>query len=304
MADEILATPEILQIRSDAIIASMQHMVEAGLKPENILELERQRPTDHRDFLMLYLGLKPYANFLDAVVDCYDGYFDLFPGSLQTGVQVTIPRDIEKYCDAWNYPLLKSVLSEISDDLLVFPLCTIHGPLDDMQENARLKLSWLMNTPADNNDPEFFVRVFIREFVNSRTYPNFPLEAVVFGYPVVAGELFGKNHLVMIEEADRLWRQAEEDGMQLELECPTAPLHLTQNRDGCRTEFVMLAEKLGCDPNLLDFVKHMRSADVPGYPYLTSGDLTKDEECRLTELYGSSALDGKLKNFLEQFGAE
>jgi len=290
---ELSPKTEILQARTGALIATMQETVDGGLDPAQIIWLEEEMPSEFRDFVMVLLGLKPAASFLHRVVDCFfqsprpsegryqyphDAYIWGFRDDeriRQLGIEIMINPG---HYYAWNPQLVIEVL-ENNQDLV--------------------KRTGYYRSPQTlvYNERDF------SQFLNTLDrYRFMALEAVLFGYPRIAGELYEKYSPSLIPAAERLWRRAKRQGVPLtNQEPPRAILYLERNICGYKDEFLVLAGKLGgVYEKIVDYIRDLRPADVPGYPYATYGDLTL-AEARVRGVFAATQFDQRFSLFLSQY---
>lgn len=286
---ERIVSAEVLQQRADTIIIGMRRAVDNGMDPQSFRYLEEEPYSrKHRDLVQVYLGIKPCATHLLEVLDYYDidglsprddtRYLNHFPKTKDTGVTVLVDS---LSCSIWNPPLVEEVLDEHRDLKAMVPV----SPSD-----------WL----AFGN--------LLESFYSCTTDADVLLHGVMLGYPRSAVEMFTKYYGVAVDDGQQIWKLAEAKGIIPQAPEPTSVLFDLHGMFGIhepliRDEFVRLAVLAGYPKaDVVNYIQGLRAADIPGWQFFTSGNVTLAEEKRTRDQFAASWFDDKYTRFLNTLG--
>lgn len=275
--------PEILQQRADTFIMSLRNMVRAGLNPYEFQLLEEYASRRLRDVVQVYLGIKPAASYTPEVAETFftirRSYVSLLSHEKDIGFSVFQTYD-QDGTSCWN-PLFVA---------------------DILNENNDLRGASLLN-PYDYKNFGSFLDGTDGNEIPDRDV----LEGLVFGIPRIAADQFSRYYIPSYILAEQLFETARDYGVTIKANPPLFLLDLSDS-DGLhnpdiRDEFVRLAE-LFHYPNqeLLFYIRNLRLADVPGWRYITSGQITNTEEKHNRDLYENSQFEKKFQRFLNEYG--
>jgi len=299
---------EDLQERTGAVFNSIGRMMEAGFNTAQLGGLERTFPRDHRDFWMVFLGLKPCSWLPNPVTNCYKEYFEFLPEEKDIGIRVSANTQDIKVGYApwfWNIKMVQEVLGSTPEKIFEYPYSYCEVEIRQGLEKARDEVIGL---DAGAGDDEIERKIRSLRFYYGLTN-NAAVEGVLLGYPLAAARLFGKFHRGLVEAAENQWRYAKRDGV--ELSCPEPPKSIADlilNTDGARTQLLDLFERSNhFDPleegfygEMYRYLKGVRLANVPGFGYVTCGDLTRVEELSSRRLFAESGFDVELTRLLDK----
>lgn len=293
---------DVLQMRADLLIEGLQRMFDNGLELEQIIALEQENPRAHRDMLQVYLGLKPAATFLHPVEKAYSwkrwsdkgnrstntAGFEFFPQQQDSRITVLRATGI-----MWNPHLVEQVLL---DNL-------------DITQNLRHQL------PTPYGDQYGFSSELARICSDGNSSTNHLLAGLLLGYPRTAVELFTRHEGRIIPHSHYLAERARHRGIYEGSLIPESVDDFVRDIDGVRAEFVRLERLLmyrkskprnalkrkiyKAKQEYVEYMAGLRYAEVPGSPFVTSGDLTLEKEKVIRDRYEASGLDAKLEELLE-----
>lgn len=275
MLQERGLTPEILQVRSDCIIAGYQKMILNGLSADNIRAAVFQDSQAHQDMFQVYLGLKPAAGFLSGIFRTYLPSADIdYLSSIRTDVDVVHnPRGY-----IWNPQAIENLLFDPR-------LMRFTNYVFDKPEFAKISAS-----PYEVGFGDFFHLFSHKNSRGSETV----LEGVLYGYPLGDAIDFARLQGRVVGAALRIEEEAKRRGLEIHLPEQYNFRGLVTDQDGIKSELLRLASEVGFeDTEVLEYIRVMRLSQVPGFPYITTGTVTAEEGER-SRLYNRSKLDEKL----------
>jgi hypothetical protein len=277
-----METPRNLQIRADAVVEGHKQAFERGLNPESVLTLRYQNPWSFEDFLLLQLGLKPASVLLTNVAFTYlDGknYLDCFKAVRESGVSVNFsPYDPSIF---WNPQLTRKVLREN----------------EDLFEKAKQDVPDLMYWDATPEMDEFS---YLLGFISS---PQSPLSStimagVLHGFPRRASEAFAEHYRNITPAIAWTIQKAMNQGQEFDLSQTIGVRTLCTDPE-FRDRITSMARLFG-HPNerLIQYMAKIRYADIPGTPYVTSGNINRGAEMELKKAFQTSKVALKLDRLL------
>lgn len=284
-----LLNAEIVQNRAMAIIRSLEQMVDQGLPPIKIKNLESIDSKSHRDLFLVYLGLKPAATHLNEVESHYfhnnRNYLDMMPAFEEIGLTVFHGFDIQAPV-VWNPDQEVEILSHNRELVAKVVKGISEWPF----------LRSLLEDQAVG-------KIDFAASLGSIVQPYIPWEAtylagLLLGYPQQAAEKFANYYLEVSRVAELLWDEALQKRTIIDVSQPQTIREVRDNPKA-KTAFIRLARMFNYpDQDLVKYVLEIRSAEVPGFQFTTSGRNTTTFERRMSYLYKSSGLDDKLNSFL------
>lgn len=269
--------PELLQSRSDAIIASYRKMFDAGLSPDTLRAIEAEYPREHRDMLQVFLGLKPVAGFLQTVIPRFlqeDNYLSFFPGERQLGIEVM--SDVNG-C-VWNPKQVEKIFRDTKNREAVLAVNSF-GEIPHPRSMFFSQFLAFVSRPDIGEQPIF-------------------LAGLLYGYPRRSSLLFSKYRGLVLDAVGVVAEKAAQKGLQHSLPDTTSIAAVVENREGLRDEFMRVANLVGFQERaVIAYIESLRYSQTPGFPYVTSGPVTR-EETSWIQLYNASGLERKLTNLL------
>ncbi len=255
---------DILQMRSDAIIGGLRKARQEGFDFANLETIEKQAPLpqEHRDMLLVYLGLKPLAFGLEYIMNLYTvegvSYLHYLSQEKDTGIRVLFSQ----YGIVYNPALVKPIAEE-----------------------TQMK--------SDPENPQEFGL----ETIDLVTKADDITVGKLADYPESAITDFAQYVYEVPGLYKTLWEIADEKGLKVPNYLPMQIAYFAVPH--IKRDFLKLAKKLGVkDKKLLNYVKGLRQANVPGFPYLVSGRESIEEQ-RLRVYYRQSRMDQKLSRLLQ-----
>lgn len=275
-----LITPEVLQRRSDAIILNMHSMVRNGMDPKWIRDLEKESPRRRKDLTQVQLGTKPAAIHLAEPFETFGdllgekSFLSYFPSEKDTGIIVVFDQET---VSVWNPDLVIKTLNDHPEYSEGIPSPYDHSSFADFLEKQG---------PSKKEGIAF---------------------GLLLGYPQIAVERFVEYNGSAWDAANFLWEKAATFGIPILAPEPLVLLDLhetsTLHNPEIKKEFIRLAKLFQYpDQEIIEYVASLRPADVPGWQFLTSGNLTTKEEQQMREAYDASRFDAKLDRFLTSYG--
>ncbi len=284
---------ETLQRKAGVLVQTLDtSMWEGQLDPRLVRSFQSGAARTHQDLLLVYLGLKPAASLL--TVEVY-------------GRNESFYRD--------NY--------SIHDYMLRFPLAAQGG--SDLRVvyaeefTGDILAVWNPGTVtlAIRRNPDVFRSVTISPedssfgylFYSFARHPTGPFEDRIYGLlvgiPRDDVERFAAYDEPLYELCSDLETLAQREGLVLfnQNSLLTPPAQVGYNADGVRDRVVTFVEQRGIevDPKLMNYIRQIRPAEVPGFRYVTTGPLS-DHERQLTQAWESSQIDQKLEALLASHG--
>lgn len=259
--------PEVLQERGKSIISGFKRMLDNGLELEVLRKSQREYRTQLEDWFLLKLGLqKSAATLLDPFVELFSTQYGLRDNYLSLADDGREDRILIDRGSAWNPRSVGKVLTQ--NTALIEELKT-HG----------LMGQWLEMGPENPDFGSFLA------FVNSQFAPPkaMIMTGLLNGYPSLDVYPFVRYHQDILTGSDALWTFAQQHGIK---DLPPKPLNIRQlvgNQLGERDAYMILADTVGLadlkivPEGLVDYVRTLRFAKVPGTPYVTSRVDTAEE---------------------------
>jgi len=279
---EHISTRE-LQRRADNIVEGHKAAFANGLKPQEIKQLRANHPWEYQDVLLVYLGLKPAAGFIDPVLKVYvtdqNDYLPFLPGQLDDTQRLL---SCTKRAHLWNTGLTTQIIS--SQTPLLERLINEKGSIDPFFRDPSL--------------PAF--AEFLHKLGTMHTRSSMTIEGFLYGYPKTAVLAAFDNYRRLGNSIINARTRAIRTKIPTTLPQSFNLASFYENR-GFRNEVIRIASNFSWpeDPELLNFLRATRIARVPGFPYFTVGDMTNQEEKQLRFLYESSQIEPKLDKLLK-----
>lgn len=273
-----------LQIQADNIIDGLKQAFSNGLKPDRIRQVRNDHGKYHQDLMLVYLGLKPTAGFIDEVLEAYSpfkmDYLRYLPKECQTA---PILYDLDKK-KVWNAKLASLV---IKSNLTTTASMIYENP----------ELGMVIDTSFTPGFSTFLHGIGTGEI---RGKDTMILEGLLYGYPKEAAEFFARGYYVIGDSIAELEAMARANKIPTSLKSEFRVEDFFANR-GFRNEVLRLAKMTSWekDPENLKILKEARKARIPGTPYITIGDETSQNEKTLTTLYRASQIEEKLDVLLK-----
>lgn len=276
-------TAEVLRERAETISNGLSDAVKNGLDLDLLRYLEsevKEGHERHRDLLMVHLGLKPMASYLESVLAIYQSAPDYLPylQSNNLGLNIIAEGDT-----VWNIGWEQELLNE-NQDLL----SAIRSQL-----------------PESKNYPTYPRHGSFKKFVDFLSEQDEPkeaiaLEGVLLGYPREAAFRFGAYYLSLSSLKNHVGNFLKNQGINSRLQNPMSLQSLVKNEYGAMDELLETLDRLPRKiPDWLDeVIRNIRLAEVPGTQYFTFGADTEKDEKALTDAYEASGMEEKLLNIL------
>lgn len=270
-----LITPEVVTQRADLFITSLKKAFAGGLEIPSIKNAEADSPKEHRGGILVALGLKPAASFLCQVTYEYsiNGQpdFTFLDIASQTGVDLKYDSRTD-WC-IWNPGQVGEIISSHPDIFKEIPI----DPKNESQFTDYLE--------------------FLSE--SSKTFEQEIAAGLLHGVPLEAARRFALYYDHINSISVDLWHKARLTGAPITLIRAPQVEELGLNLHGEKKDFLYLAQTFGVNKlRLVDYVEHMRKADVPGSGFITYKDVTANEEAEISKLYQNSKIDQKLREAL------
>lgn len=282
-------TTEILVGRTDVLISALDTAIREGnLDPNLVRSLKSGAPRVHDDLVMVYLGLKPSAVLIWYEVTLYHGsfyrdgyrainYLKHFPISDLEGGNfgvALISDDRAEVASYWNQPVVEKVVRNNPD--------VFEGEFD--YSNAQTLAEELAYFQSVDTNPDEG-RIF----------------GLLLGFPRSAVESLARYAEVVVAICEA---RKHKDLQFFNSESEKMPFgQILYNENGARDRLVAFLEasEFRVDPGVLDYIRSLRPAEVPGYRYATTGPIS-DHETQLTAAWEASGVDAKLEALLEAHG--
>lgn len=274
MSEYLNSTPDaVLVKRADALANSYQRMVRTGSNL-HLLRDSLQTPA-HEDFLLVQLGLKPSAVIL------YDVFDALHPSQKVNYIKFLPQRGeimVNEWAGAiWNTRLVSSILDENAD---------IANTLVKEDSTA----DFYFTNPTDPNFGNFLGYISDDEASQRANL----LSGLLHGYPREAVEPFANYRLQVFRLIDEIAERAESVGVSF-LEDGMYSFRMVQEDMDFKNQLIALAEQFRFGtPELIDFIRRVRSAQAPGFKYSVVEDYPTEHEQLLTERFARSKVMTKL----------
>jgi hypothetical protein len=270
--------PTMLRSKADSLAASLAAARTSGgeLAPfKNLDVLTRER---REDLLMVHLGMKPMATFFEPILDIRSRFGTDYVAHLaKPGIVVSSKGDA-----IWNPELVNEALAENFDLVEIvanrYPALSIELNLESTQSPDFSRfVRMLSNAPGD--DAEAII-----------------LEGVMLGYPKEACEQFSETFPLLARLVAVVGQVLEERGEDSILRHDYALHELVENKGGLKDELLKVADTLPrkINPRILDLVRKLKFANVPGSRFITFGNLTTDYERKIREAYAGSGIEGSI----------
>jgi hypothetical protein len=276
------SSTEITRVRADGIVTDLKQMFKKGLDPKQIAIAHGDRSKLHQDMLRVQLGLKPAASYLLPVFGFYilpDGRFA--PTSLEKPSLDGIAYD-SQYGVMWRPDLVKQVIEDPRNAELVGKSFSANPALEEaIQEgyDSPIFSAFLATLSEQHEIPE-----------------QLALAGLLYGIPREAALQYGKWNFAIDNVPPMLWREATALGYRPRVPAPEDTIAVTSNRNGVRDEFVRLLRLVIPESEpLATYLELLRLADIPGHPFITSGDLARGDETQIIAAYDASEIEQKLK---------
>jgi hypothetical protein len=283
--NEFTSPIELTRARADGIVADLQQMFDLGLPPAHIAAAHQEETSLHRDLLRVQLGLKPAGSFLLPVFSNYtlpDGTFAF--GAIEKHNVGGVAYDTVGGT-VWRPNLVRDVIEDPANTKLV---------LRCFDQNPALAEALLEGYDSDT------FSLFLATITQPGQTPDqLALAGLLYGIPKSAAVAFGNYRAAMQMLPAPLWAAAEKAGIETSVPVPETVMSVTSNK-AVSDEFARLLKGIGFpDEALIRYLESLRLADIPGHPFVTSGDMTVLDEAKMRADYHASGLETKLEKLLE-----
>jgi len=275
---------ELTQLRAGGVVEDLKQMFNKGLPSQAIRDARRDEPELHQDMLRVQLGLKAAAAYLLPVFEHYtlpDGRFA--PTSIEKPHVDGVVYDSE-YGAMWRPDLVRQVIEDPQNAELVEKSFSANPALEEaIQEGYDSPIiSAVLATLTEGHD----------------TPEQLALAGLLYGFPRAAVLEYAKWDFAIRNIPDMLWREATGLGYAPKIAVPTDIKDISANTNGVRDEFVRLLKLVIPEAQLTSYLESMRVAEIPGWPFITSGDTTREAEAEIIASYKNSSIEQKLDALL------